>query len=231
MKNQIREKLVASGKHLAISIVVIAFSLTIIRYLWYPDQLFEVMLAGKIFSILAITDITIGPALTFIIYNRKKNNLRKDLFVIALIQATALAVGIKTLAEARPIWIVYNYGIFDIVRANEALAESTSTLPKTPFLKISWLGPKFVSAKLPDNNHERTKILFDTLSGKPDISKNPKYFVPIEAAWEEIKSIAKQRSAINNREIYALPVTGSAAPSIAIIEKNQNPKIKIVKEY
>ena len=227
MKNQIKEKARAAGKHFGISAIIITLSLILIKKLWYPDQLFYIMSAEKIFFILAATDIIIGPTLTFIIYKKEKNSLRKDLTAIALIQTTALALGIKTLAEARPVWIVYNYGVFDIVRANEVSLENTSN--HTPLPKNAWTGPKLVAARLPQSNSDRTKILFDTLSGKPDISKNPKYFIPIESAWKEIKTTAIPKKILNIENTYSLPVTGSAIPSVAIIYKTQYPKLRIIK--
>lgn len=227
---KIKEKLKASGKHLAISIILISFSLFAIRHLWYPGQLFEVMKAAQIFTVLAVTDVIIGPALTLIIYNKEKIGLHRDLAIIALIQTAALAFGIKALAEARPVWIVYNYGIFDVVRANDISTErDLNTNLASPKSENSWLGPKLVAAKLPENNEERTKILFDTLSGKPDISKNPKYFLPIELAWNEIKAAATPEKLPDGKDIYLLPTTGTAAPAVAIIEKTQEPKIRIIK--
>ncbi|MBB2898250.1 hypothetical protein [Pseudomonas sp. AS2.8] len=227
MKSQIKEKLKASGIHFAMSAFFITAILAAIRYFWYPEQLFYVMRTAPIFIILAATDIAIGPLLTFIAYQKEKETLRKDLLIILAIQLGALCLGIKTLAEARPVWIVYNYGIFDIVRANDISTENIN--PIELLLKNSWLGPKLVSAKLPESNHERKKILFDTLAGKPDISKNPIYFLPIEAAWSEIKSIAVREALPNEEEAYLIPVTGSATPSIAIIKMTKNPNIKIIK--
>lgn len=226
MKNQIKEKTRAACKHFFISALIITCSLFLIKKLWYPDQFFYIMNAEKVFFILAATDITIGPALTFIIYKKEKNSLRKDLTAIAIIQTIALALGIKTLAEARPIWIVYNYGVFDIVRANDVFLENTSD--HNLILSNSWTGPALVAARLPQSNSERTKILFDTLSGKPDISKNPKYFTPIESAWKEIKATAISERSFETHNAYSLPVTGSAIPSIAIVYKTQEPKIRII---
>ena len=229
MKSQIKDKLKASGAHFAGSAVFITIILTTIRHFWYPEQLFDVMRTAPIFIILAATDVAIGPLLTFVAYQKGKETLRKDLIIILAIQLGALCLGIKTLAEARPVWIVYNYGVFDIVRANDI---STVDINATGLLlKNSWLGPKFVSAKLPESNHEREKILFDTLAGKPDISKKPSYFLPIEAAWSEIKSIAVREALPNEKEAYSIPVTGSAIPSIARIEMTKNPNIKIIKAF
>jgi hypothetical protein len=229
MKIELTEKLVAASKHTSISIATITLTLLAIRYTWYPDQLFEIMKAAPIFIILAATDITIGPLLTFVIYRKNKRGLKKDLTVIALIQITAFCVGIRTLAEARPIWIVYSYGVLEIVSAKDILVEEKKDTSSVSTYKSSWLGPKLVSAKLPADNKERNKILFESLSGKPDISRNPKYFLPIESDWEEIKKTATMESSGDYTGAYVLPVLGSLKPSIAIIRKTEEPNIEIVK--
>lgn len=229
MKAELTEKLVAASKHACISVATITLTLLAIRYAWYPDQLFELMKAAPIFIIFAVTDITVGPLLTFVIYRKNKRGLKKDLTVIALIQIAAFCIGIRTLAEARPIWIVYSYGVLEIVSAKDMLAEEKKeTLPASTYTS-SWLGPKLVSAKLPANNKERNKILFESLSGKPDISRNPKYFLPIESDWEEIKKTAIMEKSGGYTGAYILPVLGSLEPSIAIIKKTEEPNIKIVK--
>ena len=84
--------------HFGISLILFLFLLSIIIFVWYPGDLIH---AGgwQGIKIVAGVDLVLGPLLTLVIYNPMKKSLPFDLFVIAMIQISALGYGV---------WNVYN---------------------------------------------------------------------------------------------------------------------------
>ncbi len=53
--------------HLSFSIVLVLAAYLIVQMLWYPSPLFKATDASKIFVIILVVDLILGPLLTFIV--------------------------------------------------------------------------------------------------------------------------------------------------------------------
>lgn len=124
--------------HLGLSIVIALASLYLVYFLWYPSPLDQALGVTSIFLLLLGVDVIIGPLLTMVIARQGKKTLKMDLLIIGLVQLLALGYGIYTVAQGRPVWMVYNNGRFDLVQAFEVVnTESPSAYSQ------SWMGPKW----------------------------------------------------------------------------------------
>jgi hypothetical protein len=93
--------------HIAISLVLFFILLTFITQSWYPGILFDTGNGWKAIALIVGIDLILGPLLTFIVFNPNKSSLKFDLWVIALVQAAALAYGTWTIHSSRPLAIAY----------------------------------------------------------------------------------------------------------------------------
>jgi hypothetical protein len=103
-----------------------------------------------------------------------------------------MVYGVSTLLKARPAYIVYNVGQFNVPLSNELVADANTgtdhslTVPSAP-----WTGPKLVGARLPKDIQENNKLIFSAVYGRGDVFDMPRYFVPYDDVKQEV--IARAR--------------------------------------
>lgn len=103
--------------HLIGSLVIGLGALALVFFLWYPAPLHLALGVTSVFMLLIIVDITLGPLLTFLIYQPGKKTLKFDLVVIVVLQLLALSYGLWAVIQGRPVWLVLNADRFDVVQA------------------------------------------------------------------------------------------------------------------
>jgi len=179
----------AAGIHLAVSVSVALVLVLLITRVWYPSDFFELAKGRDIFILMISCDITLGPALTLVIFNIRKprSELVRDIAIIAAVQLSAMVYGVSTLLQARPAYIVYNVGQFNVPLANELVSDANTgdehslDVPSAP-----WTGPKLVGARLPKDLEENNKLTFSAVSGRGDVFQMPRYFVPYGEVKAEV---------------------------------------------
>src|SRR3569832_471507 len=100
-----KERLKASGLHLAISLCIASAAALLVFTVWYPYPYREVSGGRELFVILTSVYVVLGPLITLAIFNRRESvrELTLDLSLVAMIQLAALAYGLWTDAVARPV--------------------------------------------------------------------------------------------------------------------------------
>jgi hypothetical protein len=154
----------ASAFHFAISFAVLASIFALVLQRWYPPALFGMAKAGPLLSVLAGVDLVLGPLLTLIVFRPGKKGLKFDLVVIAILQVAALAFGLHTLWQSRPVYIVATTDRFHLIFANEI--DPVSAGKASPeYRDAPWLGPRQVSAPLPEDPKARMKAMIEAMTG------------------------------------------------------------------
>lgn len=195
----LKEKLKASAIHLLISTIVLSIFITIFLTIWYPEPYASVSSLQNVLLILVSVDLILGPTLTLIIYKRQKPSLKFDLTIIALIQLIALGYGTYSIYKSHPVYIVYAIDRFELVSAQEALPDRS----KYEDFKITKLGkPILVYAQRPESSEERNKLLFETLSGLPDIERRPEYYEPFAKFIDTVFSKGRNIEDYKNKAEY-----------------------------
>lgn len=175
--------------HLALSIVIGLFTLSLVFLVWYPSPLHKALGVTHIFLLLLLVDIILGPCLTLLVFKAGKKTLFFDLTVILLFQVSALVYGVWTVFSARPAWLVFNADRFDVIQSigidarklDEAMAE---------FKSPSWLGPRWVGAIRPQTSEQRQTIMFEAVIYGSDTAHRPNLYRPLGEFAEQIKSKA-----------------------------------------
>lgn len=172
--------------HLTISAVIALAVIGMVFYLWYPAPLHTAVGVTQIFLILLAVDVVIGPLLTLLVYKVGKKTLVMDLTVIAVLQISALAYGLFTVAEGRPAWLVFAVDRFDLVRVldiDERKLEQADLAYRQPSL----LGPSWVAAINPTDLDERNDILMESVMAGIDIAQRPNLYAPLNSQKTEIQ--------------------------------------------
>ena len=184
----------AATIHLALCAFVGALLLPLFWFVWYPAPLFKAVGGQEIFLLLLGIDVILGPLLTFVAFKPAKKSLKFDLAVIGCVQIAALAYGVFTLLDGRPVFIAAVGHKFDLIQASEIgpdqLEGSTASLP--------WLGPKVVGIKQATDKKERERMMLSGLAGA-DYGHYPNYHAPIETMRDEMLANAKPISELRKQ--------------------------------
>ncbi|MGH8236421.1 MAG: TfpX/TfpZ family type IV pilin accessory protein [Steroidobacteraceae bacterium] len=209
-----REKATAFAMHFLVTLVLSAGAAALVFLAWYPDP-FQTMLGGaKLFVVLLFCDLGLGPLTSFIIYNSKKSRrtLLFDYAVVGIIQLGAFVYGIYSVANTRPVYIVFVKDRLEVVSAGELddadLAQGADRYRKRP----KW-GPQLVGTQEPQDLQERNKVLFSALAGK-DYSVLPTYYVPYEQNLPDIRQRALPVSQLEKLHPETRPLLASAVAQL-----------------
>lgn len=184
----------AAGIHLSISILIGFLVLALLFLVWYPQPYFDASGGQQLVMVLLGVDLVLGPLLTLILFRSGKNGMIFDLWMIGVLQFSALVYGLHVIAEARPAFIVAAVDRFNVVAANELEPVDLEKGSAPEFRSMSWTGPRLVAARSPTDPEKSNALLTSGLAGK-DIEKFPEYYVPYE---EEAKSILKRAKSIES---------------------------------
>ncbi|MBP7646005.1 MAG: hypothetical protein KA751_04555 [Comamonas sp.] len=136
MRSRISSAKKIAAAHLVISLTITGIVAVFIFLFWFPFPYRIITNSTTLFLIVVMVDIVCGPILTLILYNAKKTQtaLIVDFSLIVLIQFSALAYGIHSLAQAKPIAVVFEVDRFRVVSAADIFTEKDKPLP-------DWVSP------------------------------------------------------------------------------------------
>lgn len=183
----------AFGIHLLISTFVALLCLVLVFCNWYPAPLDKATGVTKIFLILLVCDMILGPVLTLVVSNPLKKNLRMDLAVIGLVQFAALLYGVWTVEKGRPVWLVFSTDRFDLVQSYE-LDNPYREQADAQFSQRNWFGPKWVAARLPTDVEQLNTLTFEALMAGVDVPQRPDLYVKLNDEFDTIISKARPLS-------------------------------------
>jgi hypothetical protein len=150
-----------------------------VRFLWYPGALFEVAGGLDLLLLIICVDVTLGPLITLIVFKPGKWGLKFDLTVIAILQVAALAYGLYSIAESRPVYITFVKDRFELVRAGE-LDEADIAQAAPGFASLSWFGFRMAGARVPRDPNEQLRHMDLAILAGRDLQYFPKLYVPYE---------------------------------------------------
>ncbi len=238
----------ASATHLVVCIVIAISVLLLMVLAWFPPPYFSAQGGKDLLLLIVGVDIVLGPLITLIVFKQGKKGLRFDLAVIAILQLSALAYGIFAISKARPVYMVYAIDRFEIINASAIDPTDMTKAALEEFKTLPFVGPKLIAAKLPDNIQENNALMFSAVSGGPDLSALPKYYVPYKTQKQNVinhlkplsrlKASARQAkidldeiirvSGIKKNELGFLPVATAKDDLAAIISRNSGEIIDVV---
>jgi hypothetical protein len=212
-----REKVRAFAVHFLLTLALSACAAALVFLIWFPAP-FATMLGGtKLFGILLMCDLGLGPLTSFIIYNSKKSRraLLFDYTIVGIVQLGAFLYGLHAVSNTRPVFIAYVKDRLEVVSADEIddadLAQGAEGYRQRP----RWR-PQLVGIRSPRDSAERNKVLMSSVMEGKDYSVLPAFYVPYEQNLPEIKQRALPVSQLEKRHPEAKPLVAMAQTEIAI---------------
>lgn len=191
----LRHRLTAAAVHCGLS-AAIAVGLTIAMIAaWYPEPYFHASGGRSLLAMMVAVDVVVGPALTFIAFDRRKKSLRFDLAVIALLQLAALSYGLYATAMGRPVFQTFVVDRFEVVSAAEVDPTELMLAPAT-MRSLSWGRPSLAAALRPTDPTVREQLAFASTSGI-DLRHLMRYYAPYDEQRDAVLKAARPLAALS----------------------------------
>jgi hypothetical protein len=123
--------------------------------------------------------VVLGPLITLSIFNTKKKSLKFDLTCVAIVQVMALAYGVSTMFQARPVYTVFNKDRFDVIIAADMSDKERAKVVDAAFKSLSLTGPQIVAMETPTDMKEIDSRAFS------------QYYVAYESKAKEAATASK----------------------------------------
>lgn len=172
--------------HFLISVLVALAAMALVFGLWYPAPLHTALGVTGVFVLLLAVDVVLGPCLTLVVFKPGKKTLVMDLAVIAALQVAALVYGLHTVAEGRPVWMVFAHDRFDVVRAVDVDADSAKQASAL-YQKPSWFGPQWVALPSFNGTQEQNALQLQLLIAGQSASSQPALYQPLVSQQKAVR--------------------------------------------
>ena len=190
-KNRYSAAIRFAFKHLLFSILVAALVAVVVFQIWFPYP-FREMAGGKdLFWLIVSVDVVCGPLLSLVLYNpiKSKKELFLDLSIVVFIQLAALAYGLFSLYNARPVAMVFEVDRFRAVVMAD-IQESDKLESQKLNIKIpAWGVENFGIRKAKDTDENLQSIDLGLQGIEP--SMRPQWWIPYSQNTENVLKKAK----------------------------------------
>lgn len=232
----------ASALHFC-ACLLIAVCITLPLVFWlYPAPFFQASGGMNLLGIILVIDVVIGPVLTFLVFDREKKSLRKDLWVIAGLQIAALLYGLYVTAMSRPVFMTYVVDRYEMVSAADVDDLEFQRAPKS-LKRPRWGHPEIAYAEQPVDQQERSTIMFSALNGvdlnrlfrfyknaslaKPKIVERAK---PIQElnSYNSAQAVKEATNSYSKIPLAFVPVQGKKRDLTALVDAKTGDLIEVV---
>lgn len=185
-----KDKARAASIHLSLSAVVALASAALVFGLWFPYPYRDLSGGRELFGLVTVVDVAMGPLLTLVIYNRSKSWREKvlDFSLIGVLQLAALCYGLWSVAQARPVHLVFAYDRFHVVTAAEVAPETLARAPES-LQTLPWTGPTTISLR-PLAENETFEVTMAELDGLPAAAR-PELWQSYDVARTVVHKVAR----------------------------------------
>lgn len=128
---RLAETLPWAFRHLLLSLTIAGATSVLVFGVWFPTPYREVSGGLALFVLMLGVDVVCGPLLTLLLLHPSKSRkaLAVDIALIACVQLVALAYGLHTLSQARPLAVVFEVDRFRVVTIADILERDLAAAP------------------------------------------------------------------------------------------------------
>ncbi len=181
----------AAGIHLGISVFIALAVVAAMLLFWYPAPYFNAMGGSGLLLLVVGVDVILGPLITLIIFNTKKKSLKFDLLFVVVIQVAALAYGVSTMFQARPVYTVFNKDRFDVVIAADISDKERAKGTDEAYKSSPLTGPVILAMKFPDDPKEVQRMLISGIESRAFTQYYEPYTTHAKTAAASSRSFAE----------------------------------------
>jgi hypothetical protein len=235
-------RLKALALHLLASSIVLTLIFGALYFGWYRWPGWYLADVSQVVIVMAGVDLVVGPLLTFVVAaaNKPRRALARDIAIIVVVQLCALIYGTTSIWNGRPLYYAFSESVLQVVQAYDIdPADSALARQQKAELAPHWYSlPRWIWAPLPQDPHEREKIVMSAISGGDDVISLPRYFKPWEKGLAVLRTQLKRVDAVGyfspadkkllkehmraaglaTDEANALPLTGRGHPLLAVFD-------------
>lgn len=184
--------------HFGVSATLAFVSALIVFSLWYRYPFGEISGGRFLFLLTILVDVMLGPVCMFVVFNPKKSRLERlaDLVFIISFQIAALAYGLWTAYQARPVHIVFEYDRFRVVHAIEVPKDKIA-LDRSDIDPMPITGPTLLSLRALTAD-EQMAFTLAALGGVP-VAAQPTLWRPYDDAKIKVLSMARSIQDLRKR--------------------------------
>jgi hypothetical protein len=235
-------RLKALGLHLLASSVALMLIFGALYLGWYRWPGWYLADVSQVVLVMAGVDLVVGPLLTFIVAGagKPRRALARDIAMIVAIQLLALGYGTLSIWNGRPLYYAFSETVLQVVQAYD-IGPGESTLArqqKAEFAPHWYSLPRWIWAPLPQDPHERERIVVSAIGGGDDVISMPRSFRPwdqgLSALRTQLKKVDDVRyfSAADKKVLKehmraaglptdqpnSIPLTGRGHPLLAVFD-------------
>lgn len=154
------------GIHFAASCAMALAVVWSVFSFWIPNPYQGLVKAPQLLIVLILVDVVCGPLLTAVLASpaKPRKELRLDFTLVVLIQLLALVYGLHTIANARPVALVFEMDRFAVVSASQINTQELKQAP-TDLQQLPWLGPRLLGIRASKNSDEKLHSIELSLQG------------------------------------------------------------------
>jgi len=193
-----RDRFVAFAIHFLLTLALGALAAALIFLVWFPDP-FQTMVGGtKLFELVVVCDLVLGPLISLVIYDKSKGRrkLVLDYTIVGVVQLAAMIYGVYIVAGTRPVEVAFSRDRLEVVTAREVSETELAAARLPEYRSLSLTGPRYISIQVPAADQQ--DALFQSVSGNEE-HQRPKFYAPYEAALEQIRKRAKTIAALEKK--------------------------------
>lgn len=202
----------------SLAFAVVALALTGFALWLNPGPLFLANAAATPLLVTIGIALVVGPVLMLVLFRPGKKGLMVDVIAVIAMQVLVWGTGAWLLWQDRPGWLVIAVDRIETVRIGEVDGSQVSD----PALRHPSPGsPLLVAAHMPDDADRQRDIMFEAVSGGPDIDRLPELYEspgPADAAGLQERdrtndALPEEATAMSrgNGDIVLLPLIGHGA--------------------
>jgi hypothetical protein len=189
-------RLKALGLHLLASTVALMLIFGALYLGWYRWPGWYLADVSQVVLVMAGVDLVVGPLLTFVVAGASKPRraLTRDIAVIVAIQLIALAYGTLSIWHGRPLYYAFSETVLQAVQAYD-IGPDELTLARQQKAEFAphWFSlPRWIWAPLPQDTHERERIVASAIVGGDDVISMPRLFRPWNQGLSALRTQLKK---------------------------------------
>jgi len=200
LEARVKFRLKAFGLHILASICALSLLLTGLYFGWYQWPGWYLTGMWNITAILGGVDVTLGPLITLLIANPNKprQELARDISIIATVQLVALLYGAYTLWNGRPLYYAYSGDRVETIQASQIPAEEVELAQQqNPLLAPRWNSrPRWIWARLPDDAALLQEIASQHSEAGSNVTTMPRFYQPWSNGFPELRKNLRKLDAI-----------------------------------
>jgi hypothetical protein len=230
------------GWHLLASIAALSCIFGGLYFGWYRWPGWYLADVSQVIFVMAGVDVVVGPLLTFIVANSSKprRTLSRDIAMIVAVQLFALIYGTMSLWNGRPLYYAFSENVLQVVQAYDIEPQEIvlARQQKAEFVPHWYSLPRWIWAPLPQDSHERDRIVSSAIGGGFDVISMPRYF----KRWDQgLPALRGQLKKLNDQQFFSakekkvleqhmraaglatdqlntIPLTGRGRPLLAVFD-------------